>query len=119
MATANVSSIRERDIQHEIREALGLDSRVILWRNNVGAYQKDRQWIRYGLGGNGGADLVGMLRGSGRLLALELKTRSGKVSEDQRLFLQLVRTAGGFAAVVRSVEEAVGAVDRACRGESG
>ncbi len=75
------------------------------------------QPIQAGLG-KGSADLVGIIRGPGRAIALEVKTPSGVVSPEQPLWLAAVRALGGFAAVVRSPEEAIAAIDRACRGES-
>jgi hypothetical protein len=106
----------EREIQHAIRLALGQDSRVILWRNNVGVLEDKRgQKVRYGLC-VGSSDLIGILRESGRFVALEIKTAKGRVDEDQELFLGLVRRCGGFAAVVRSVDEALAAIGRAAEG---
>lgn len=72
---------------------------------------------------NGGADLVGWTvveitpdRVGTRLAvftALEAKEGTGRLSAEQRAFLAAVRAAGGIAAEVRSVEDAVGALDRA------
>jgi hypothetical protein len=50
---------------------------------------------------------------------LEVKrAKGGVLSARQKLFLALVRRMGGFAAAVRSVEEARAALERARRGES-
>lgn len=112
---------RESEIQHDIRLALGADARVLLWRNNTGvAKHKDGASVRYGLC-VGSSDLIGIVTmpdGTGRFLAFEVKTQRGGLTTEQTLFLQLVRKRGGFAAVVRSVEEATQAVARALRGES-
>lgn len=109
----------ESTIQAEIRQAVNLDGRAVVVRNNtgVGRALRSEAKIRYGLG-NGGADLVGMLRGSGRVVALEVKTPIGRLSADQVAWLAAVRARGGFAAVVRSVAEALAAVDRAVAGEA-
>lgn len=72
---------------------------------------------RFGLC-RGSADLIGILAPTGRLIALECKTEVGRLSEEQRLFLAHVRARGGFACVVRSVEDFMGAMERAKRGES-
>jgi len=40
-------------------------------------------------------------------LALEVKSATGRVSEEQENFIQAVRRAGGMAGVVRSVDEAI------------
>ncbi len=108
----------ERDIQHAIRLELGLDPRVVLWRNTQGFYKEAGRSISYGVGGPGGADLLGILRPSGRFVALEVKQASGRVSPEQEKFLELVRRSGGFGAVVRSVDEARAAIARAVNGAS-
>ena len=53
-----------------------------------------------------------------RFFALEVKTPKGRVSPEQVQFIDLVNRSGGYAAVVRSVDDAVHAVERAVRGES-
>jgi hypothetical protein len=122
----------ERDIQWEIRERLGRDPRVVLWRNNQGSLaidpektcpkckasipSKRKGRITYGVGGAGGSDLVGILRGSARWFVLEVKTPIGRATEEQVLFIDLIRAAGGFGAFVRSVDDAVAALERAVTG---
>ncbi len=109
----------EREIQRDIREALGQEPDLVLWRNNVGVAQFTKQGrkqtVAYGLA-PGSADLVGIL--AGRFFALEVKTATGRASEEQRLWLNLVRAKGGFAAIVRSVDEARAALGRAREGAS-
>ncbi len=112
----------EARLQYEIRLALGLEPDVCIWRNSVGVakHPDTRGRIRaqrFGLA-VGSADLVGILAPSGRFFALEVKTEEGRLSGDQTLWLALVRKRGGFAAVVRSVEDAKAALDRARRGAS-
>lgn len=102
-----------------------LDRMLMLLRANrakdlegliVALLKEAKRFIRYGLV-QGGSDLVGILHPGGRWMALEAKTEAGRLSVDQRLFLKLIRHRGGFAAVVRSVEEAGEAIGRARRGE--
>ena len=128
----------ERDVLHDIREALGLEPDLVLWRNNTGVFDDGRGGkVRTGLG-TGSADLVGILTVTvpeihfgtvheyslGRFFALEVKRnhyhhcRRGRTSEEQDRWLALVRTMGGFASVVRSVQEAKASLARARRGES-
>ena len=106
----------ERQIQQAIRLAVqGPD--LVLWRNNVGhGVLSDGRHIDYGLA-VGSADLVGIC--AGRFFALEVKSPTGRVSDDQMTWLALVRSKGGFAAVVRSVEDALAAVERCRKGEVG
>lgn len=96
----------EKPIQDAIVEllpALG----VFAWRNNTG----QRGGVRFGK--RGSADILGCVSPSGRLVALEVKTAKGQQSEDQRAFEAAVKRAGGFYAVVRSVEDAIRAVTQA------
>lgn len=117
MTTANRS---EAQLLADVRQALGREPDLTLWRNNTGGVEttgrggRDRL-VRYGLC-RGSADLVGILGPHGRLLALECKTATGRTTPEQDLFLDLVRSRGGFAAVVRSVEDARAAIDRARQG---
>lgn len=71
--------------------------------------------MRYGLA-RGSADLVGILAPHGRLVALEVKTPTGRVAPEQEQWLELVRRMGGFACVVRSVADARDALARARMG---
>lgn len=64
------------------------------------------QYVSYGLC-KGSADLIGILKPSGRFFALELKTDKGKTTPEQELFLKLVKNMGGYSGVARSVEEAM------------
>lgn len=104
----------EGQIQDAIRLALSDEPGLVLWRNNVGVAELRGARVRYGLA-VGSADLIGCL--DGRFVALEVKTPTGRATPEQRLWLDLVRRHGGFAAVVRSVDEARAAIARARQGE--
>jgi len=116
-----VKEKRESSIQDEIRFALSQIPGLVLWRNNVGVARHfdtrtHREYsTRYGLA-KGSADLVGIL--NGRFIALEIKRPGQRPSRDQQLWLDLVRTYGGFAAVVTSVDDAFAAIERARNGGS-
>ena len=59
-----------------------------------------------GLGSaKGVSDILGCYRG--RLLAIEVKTRKGKLSEHQDRFIQSVIANGGIAFVARSVDDVI------------
>lgn len=101
--------ITERQLQEEIRLALGSVPGLVLWRNNVGEAMVDygRGNIRplvYGLA-PGSADLIGCYRG--RFVALEVKTPDGKQSAAQRRFQRCVERNGGVYLMPRSVKQAV------------
>jgi hypothetical protein len=134
----------ETVLQQEIRLALGRYPDLTLWRNSTGAASPlnprdlhqltgllktgnvpaalkcvadmlKRPMVKYGLC-VGSADLIGILAPHGRLVALEVKTATGRASDEQRMFLSLVRSRGGFACLVRSVPEAIEAINRARSG---
>lgn len=94
--------MRESQLQDEIRLALGRVPALVLWRNNCG-YDAQRH-VRYGVGSPGGADLIGLH--NGRFLAVEIKTQTGRQSDEQRRFQQLVESKGGIYKILRSVDEA-------------
>jgi VRR-NUC domain len=106
----------ETQLLAAIRKACGREPGLVLWRNNVGTarYSSARgaTQVRYGLIA-GAADLIGIVTtssGLGRFIALEVKAPRGRLRPAQRQFLELVTGLGGFAAVVRSVDDAVDSV---------
>jgi hypothetical protein len=100
----------------ELRLNLGNAPDVVLWPNNNGvATFGNGAKVKYGLV-KGCADLVGILAPHGRWLALECKTGDAITTPEQALFLNLVRSKGGFACVVRSLEEGFAAIERARQG---
>ncbi len=111
--------MKEREIQEAIRAALAFDPAVCLWRINPGMAVYGGRKVR--TAPTGMSDLIGVCevetdRGVlGVFMALEVKTPKGKVSDAQARFMASVRVRGGFAAVVRSVDEALEAVRR-CKG---
>ena len=110
--------MRESTIQAAIRKAIALDGRALVTRNNTGVLRDERGVpVRFGLG-VGSADLVGLLIGSGRCFCLEVKQPGRKPTTYQLAWARAVRARGGFVATVRSVPEAMAALERACRGES-
>jgi VRR-NUC domain len=107
--------MKEADLLHEVRLEFGRgDCR--LWRNNVGALQDIHgNYVTYGLC-VGSSDLIGFQR---RVItpadvgcewavftALEVKSAAGRVSPAQEAFIQLIKTHGGIAGVIRSMADA-------------
>lgn len=110
----------EAAIQQAIRLELGNPKKypeLVLWRNNSGVLQDSRgQFIRYGVGSPGGADLIGIFKG--RFVAAEVKSATGEQSDAQKRFQQLVEDRGGSYALLRSVSDAKAWIERLRRGES-
>ena len=61
-------------------------------------------------GVKGCADILGLLPPLGRLLAIEVKSPTGRVTPEQAEFLRVIAAAGGCALVVRSLEDLVAGV---------
>ena len=103
----------EADISQAIRIVLG-DPRfypdVYLHPNPTGVLvdPESKRHVRFGAGGPGGGDFMGMLAPTGRHLEAEIKRRSpaGRQSEEQRQRQALVERFGGAYRVLRSVDDA-------------
>jgi hypothetical protein len=126
--------VKETDLMHVIQAELCRDPMVRLFRNNVGngwagddpRYYVDEMGarrvslrnyrrIQFGLG-PGTADLIGgksvlvTPEMVGRRVFIfaspEVKGEHGRPTEQQKTFLHVIRSLGGLADVVRSVEDA-------------
>jgi hypothetical protein len=71
--------------------------------NSVGVFH----WKNFGgfMGAKGVPDILGCYRG--RLLGIEVKTPTGKISPDQQGFIDSINRAGGVAFVARSLEDVI------------
>lgn len=108
----------ETNIQQRIRLALGTRPDLRLFRNQVGQLPDPRTGrpVQFGLA-KGSADLVGWTtktitqadvgKSYAVFTSIEIKTPNGKLTGPQRNWLHTVQTAGGFAGVARSTEEAL------------
>ncbi len=97
----------------EIREAVNRTQTATLWRNNVGFDKETR--VKYGLG-VGSADLVGFIHSTGRFFAIEVKTPTGRIRKEQKLWIDFVNSRGGYACIARSVAEGLEHLERAKEG---
>jgi hypothetical protein len=121
----------ETDIQRRIQLALSTEHSRI-WRNSVGQGWQGRvvsrsmtritlehyRPIHFGLA-PGSSDLIGPtsilitpeMIGAGRRIAvftgIEVKTTTGRLTDEQLRFIEMVRSLGGIADVARSAEEAI------------
>jgi hypothetical protein len=81
---------------------------IMAWSNNSGAGNIVDQrrgtcrFIRFGLPGS--SDIIGILDG-GQFLAIECKTKEGRLSDLQQVFLDDIRLRGGIAFVARGIED--------------
>jgi len=82
---------------------------AFVWRNNTGSL-KDKINRPVFFGKPGSSDILGLLPG-GRFIAVECKSKKGKLSENQKDFLAEVERLGGLAIVARSVDDIMKAVE--------
>lgn len=89
----------------EIMIALSADGHTV-FRGNVGQFfTKDGRPIRTGLP-PGFTDLFGLQVGTARAFFLEVKTSSGRVTDQQARFLYAMGARGAITGIARSVDEA-------------
>ena len=83
-------------------------------RMNTGAVKipvpggKDR-FVRYGFPGC--SDILGMFI-DGRLLAIEVKSQTGRVTNEQQKFLNLVAENKGVSLIARSVDDVMAVIEK-------
>ncbi len=87
-----------------VRLVFGADPACVFWRNNIGVAEIRGYKVRFGVGGPGGADLLGIFRG--RFVAVEIKTPTGRQSSDQRTFQGCVEKHDAPYFIVRSEDDA-------------
>lgn len=98
----------EREIQKQCLEYLQIAGFVV-WRTNSGTMKRlgadgKVNYIAF-TGAKGCSDAIGILRPSGRFLAIEFKRPGCKPNAEQEGFLQRIRSQGGIALVVTGVED--------------
>jgi hypothetical protein len=97
----------EKAIQNEILSFLR-SLGCYCWQVYNGAvYDQKRQVYRKSRSAytiNGVSDILGIF--NGRFLAIEVKSKTGIVSEHQRVFLRRINEEGGIAFVARSARQA-------------
>lgn len=114
------STAEHTKLVNDTRLELGLEQDFTIWLNAKVTYVDGQPRAKPGLG-KGSADLIGILNSPldrGRFVALEAKTGGATTTKEQRMFMDLVRRRGGFAAVFHTVEEAKAALQRAREGKS-
>ena len=98
----------EKQIENAILDYLALlpgtywkCNNVGLWDSNKKVYRQPGRHFRHGT-----SDILGIMGdGSGRLVAIEVKTKKGRLSEYQKQFLEDINKHGGIGFVARSLDE--------------
>lgn len=103
-----MKKITEKDIENAILDYLTLLPGTF-WKNNTtGIYDPAKKSFRRvgKFHRNGVADILGVMGdGSGRFVAIEVKTMTGKLSDNQKKFLDDINANNGIAFVARSVDD--------------
>lgn len=97
--------MNESDITKSILKYLKTLPRCFFWKEHGGIY-----------GTSGIPDIIVCI--DGRFIALEVKTQKGKTTPLQNAAIRKIHSSGGFAFVVRSVEEAKNAIDSTMGGKN-
>jgi hypothetical protein len=92
----------ENRVKAEVLKYLKL-RRIKAWSNPSGAVRiRPGKFMHFGL--KGSADILGCLP-DGRFLAVEVKAERGRLSPEQRQFLEEIGGLGGLAIVARSYRD--------------
>ena len=81
---------------------------IFCWKNVTGGYYDSKikrfrkQSSPYAI--NGTSDILAILK-DGRFLAIECKSKYGKATPDQLMFIERINFNGGLAFVAKSLEE--------------
>ena len=93
--------MRESEIQRECLVYLGTRLDLATARTNTGAAIGKRGLVRFGI--KGMADIHCLQAPHGRLVAIEVKTRTGRQSKDQIRYERMIRKFGGVYICTHSV----------------
>jgi hypothetical protein len=92
----------ENRVKAEVMRYLKL-RHIYCWSNPSGAVRiRPGKFMSFGK--KGSADIIGLLPG-GKFLAVETKAPAGRLSPEQREFLEAVKQQGGMAIVARSYRD--------------
>ena len=93
--------VLESDVKRSFDAVLKLTPFLHVWRNNTGASGA----VRYGLG-TGSPDYVGVDTGTGRMVCVELKSPTGKLSKAQEVWHAQARLFGAAVIVINTTDKA-------------
>ena len=95
---------KESAIMHQIQAALSSKGCFVLRTNSGVFYDSNGNRVRVGFPGL--SDLIGF-RPDGKFFALEIKTETGRPTEEQLKFIDFCHRKGIPAGIARSVEDAL------------
>lgn len=86
-------------------KALSLKGYHVWRQNNGGVYDPVKKVFRRNSSTPGVSDIIGFHKKTGVFVAVEIKAGKDKLSAYQERFLADIKKAGGFAMVVRSMDD--------------
>lgn len=96
--------IKERDIQKQILDWLRYNKVFCYKHNSSGIIKPNGSYIPTGM--RGISDIIGILPNSGgQFLAIEVKRKKGRLTQEQAEFIENINRAGGVAFVARGLED--------------
>ena len=103
--TKRTNSKPEAAALHEVLLALR-NHPSVCWveRMNSGAVKVGNRFIRFGF--KGCPDVLGMLR-DGRMLGVEVKSKTGRLSPEQAIFLEQINSNGGVGFLARNCMDVI------------
>ena len=96
----------ERDIQNSIVQLLNLKGHFC-WKTPNRGFKMDNgrgAWIASSTV-KGVSDILGVQKSTGRLIAIEVKTLTGRATPEQIAFLEAINQRGGIGMVARDVKD--------------
>lgn len=103
--SSSVQDFSEKEIENQILSWLSFKG-IFAWKvKSVGTFDPVKKVFRTPARNylKGVADILGIYKG--KPLAIEVKSKKGKLSEHQRLFLIRFHENGGIAIIAKSVED--------------
>ena len=92
----------EKQIQNSIVREFGTKPWLRIWRANVGVARINRRVVRFGVPGQ--ADLTGILY-DGRKIEIEVKSATGRQTQDQKNFQAMIEKFNGVYILARSITD--------------
>lgn len=96
--------MKESDLQKSIKEYLELKKYIVVKFQSVGIYDSKRDIYRK-LGKKGVSDLLACQPKTGRFVAIEVKVKPNKPSQEQLDFLEEIKNRGGISVLAYSLED--------------
>lgn len=101
----NISATSANVLTKQALRMLDLKGYQVWRQNNGGVYDPTLKVFRSNSSTPGISDIIGFHRKTSRFLACEIKAGKDRLSDEQELFLENVRKAGGIALVIRTNDD--------------